>query len=299
MNLPITEAEFSDSAVLGAPEDIARSPWVVLKFGGTSVSSAESWATIAGLVRNRLAAELKPVVVHSALQGVSNKLLAALQAAAAGERTGLVAEIREQHYELARQLGVDGPALLNETLHELEQLIAGVRLVREVSVRVHVRIMALGELMATRLGAEYLDKVGIPVEWLDARDLLISVSSGGGQRSRDYLSAKCASFADAAMQERLAASGKVILTQGFIARNEWGETVILGRGGSDTSAAYFDVMASRGKATPRTDCRPAIGASSVATRRRTGTSGMPAERTLSSSGSGGTIRPIFESTARS
>jgi len=239
MNLPITEAEFGDSAVLGASEDVARSPWVVLKFGGTSVSSAESWATIAGLVRNRLAAELKPVVVHSALQGVSNKLLAALQAAAAGERTGLVAEIREQHYELARQLGVDGPALLNETLHELEQLIAGVRLVREVSVRVHVRIMALGELMATRLGAEYLNKVGIPVEWLDARDLLTSVSSGGGQRSRDYLSAKCASFADAHMQERLAASGKVILSQGFIARNEWGETVILGRGGSDTSAAYF------------------------------------------------------------
>ncbi len=93
MNLPITEAEFSDSAALGASEDIARSPWVVLKFGGTSVSSAESWATIAGLVRNRLAAELKPLVVHSALQGVSNKLLAALQAAAAGERTGLVAEI--------------------------------------------------------------------------------------------------------------------------------------------------------------------------------------------------------------
>jgi bifunctional diaminopimelate decarboxylase / aspartate kinase len=239
MNPPITEAEFSDSAVLGASEDISGSPWVVLKFGGTSVSSAETWSTIAGLVRNRLTAGLKPVVVHSALQGVSNKLQAALQAAAAGEHSGLTREIREQHYELARQLGVDGPALLDETLHELDQLIAGVRLVREVSVRVHVRIMALGELMATRLGAEYLNRVGIPVEWLDARDLLTSVGSGGGQRSRDYLSAKCASFADLATQERLAASGKVILTQGFIARNEWGETVILGRGGSDTSAAYF------------------------------------------------------------
>ena len=239
MNLPITEAEFSDSAALGASQEIAASPWVVLKFGGSSVSSAETWATIAGLVRNRLDAGLKPVVVHSALQGVSNKLEAALRTAAAGERSGLIGEIRAQHYELARQLGVDGPALLEETLHELEQLIAGVRLVREVSVRVHVRIMALGELMATRLGAEYLNRVGIAVDWLDARDLLTSVGSGGGQRSRDYLSAKCASFADPVMQERLAASGRVILTQGFIARNEWGETVILGRGGSDTSAAYF------------------------------------------------------------
>lgn len=239
MNLPITEAEFSDSAALGASAEIAASPWVVLKFGGTSVSSAENWATIAGLVRNRIESGLKPVVVHSALQGVSNKLAAALEAAAAGERSGLAGEIRKQHYELARQLGIDGPALLEETLHELEQLIAGVRLVREVSVRVHVRIMALGELMATRLGAEYLNRVGIPVEWHDARELLTSASSGGGQRSRDYLSAKCASFPEPVMQERLAVSGKVILTQGFIARNEWGETVILGRGGSDTSAAYF------------------------------------------------------------
>ncbi len=49
------------------------------------------------------------------------------------------------------------PGCLDETLHQLDQLVAGVRLVREVSVRVRVRIMALGELMSTRLGAEFLN----------------------------------------------------------------------------------------------------------------------------------------------
>ena len=149
-----TEATFATSDALGAPEEISSSPWVVMKFGGTSVSSAANWATIAKLIQNRLDAGLQPVIVHSALKGVSNGLEQILLAAAAGEDTAdALATIRTQHYELAESLGLDGPGLLDDTLHELEQLVAGIRLVREVSVRVRVRIMALGELMATRLGA--------------------------------------------------------------------------------------------------------------------------------------------------
>jgi diaminopimelate decarboxylase/aspartate kinase len=235
----LAEADFGDSGSLGAPNEIAASPWTVLKFGGTSVSTAESWATIAGLIRNRLADGLHPVIVHSALRGVSNALEETLQEAAAGKSSDDLAQIREQHYELAESLGIDGPALLDKRLHELEQLIAGVRLVREVSVRVRVRIMAIGELMATCLGAEYLRSVGLPVVWVDARDFLTSVGSSGGQRALDYLAAKCESNPDVEFQKRLQSTGDVILTQGFIARNEWGETVLLGRGGSDTSASYF------------------------------------------------------------
>ena len=234
-----TEACFTSGAALGAPAEIAESPWVVMKFGGTSVSSADSWSMIARLIRNRLADGLKPVVIHSALQGVSNRLDGILREATAGRASEELDTIRAQHYELAEALQLDGPALLDDTLHELEQLVAGVRLVREVSVRVRVRIMALGELMATRLGAEYLRAAGVPIEWLDARDVLTSVSSSGGQRKLDYLSAKCEAIADPDLQKRLAGLDKVVLTQGFIARNEWGETVLLGRGGSDTSAAYF------------------------------------------------------------
>jgi diaminopimelate decarboxylase/aspartate kinase len=233
------EAEFFSSAALGAPPDIAESPWVVMKFGGTSVSSADNWQIIAGLIRNRLAEGLQPVVVHSALKGVSNALEKVLVAAAAGTSTDELAAIRQQHYDLAEALGIDGPALLDATLHELEQLVAGVRLIREVSVRVHVRIMALGELMATRLGVEYLGQVGVPAAWMDARDVLTSISSSGGQRKQDYLAAVCEATPDSYLIEKFSKLGKVVVTQGFIARNEMGETVLLGRGGSDTSAAYF------------------------------------------------------------
>jgi diaminopimelate decarboxylase/aspartate kinase len=207
MNDTETEALFGSSASLGAPVEIAESPWTVMKFGGTSVSSAKSWSVIAGLIRNRLADDLKLIIVHSALKGVSNELQSMLQEAAAGKTSDGLAKIRGQHYELATALGLDGPGLLADSLHELEQLVAGVRLVREVSVRVHVRIMALGELMATRLGAEYLRRIGLPVEWADARDLLTTVSSSGGQRTQDYLSAKCDANSDLAFQNKLDTAG--------------------------------------------------------------------------------------------
>ena len=234
-----TEAPFANSATLGATDEVAESSWVVMKFGGSNVSTAENWAAIATLLRNRVDEGLQPVVIHSALKGISNGLEKVLQAASDGQTSETLATIREQHYALATSLQLDGAALLDDTLHELEQLVAGVRLIREVSVRVRVRVMALGEIMATRLGAEYLQRAGLAVHWADARDLLTSVSSSGGQRSRDYLSAKCDANADAEFARTLASAGKIILTQGFIARNEWGETVLLGRGGSDTSASYF------------------------------------------------------------
>ncbi len=239
MSTSIVEADFTNSAALGAPPDIANSPWVVMKFGGSSVSTLENWNIIAGLLKRRLAAGFRPVVVHSALKGVSNKLESVLQSALAGDPSDVLNEVRSQHYELAQALGLDGPAMLDDTLRELDQLVAGVRLVREVSVRVRVRIMALGELMATRLGAAFLTSQSLPVQWMDARELLTSQSQGGRQTSTAYLAATCGFEADAELQAQLTTENSIVLTQGFIARNRNGETVLLGRGGSDTSAAYF------------------------------------------------------------
>ena len=239
MNAKFTEAEFEDSAALGAPDTLAQSPWVVMKFGGTSVSSAESWQTIATLVRARLESGLQPVVVHSALQGVSNALEEVLAGAVAGNPLGQLEGIRRQHYDLAEALGLDGTALLEDRMHELEQLVAGVRLVKEVSVRVRVRVMALGELMSTQLGAAFLKAQGLPAIWHDARDLLTSRSRPGTNPVTSYLAATCDYAHDLLLEAKLSEQVGIVLTQGFIARNNAGETVLLGRGGSDTSAAYF------------------------------------------------------------
>jgi aspartokinase len=55
--------------------------WVVLKFGGTSVSNAANWHNIAAVIRARIAANLRPVVVHSALSGITDRLESLLAAA--------------------------------------------------------------------------------------------------------------------------------------------------------------------------------------------------------------------------
>lgn len=231
----VEEAEF-DTDPSGL---VAESPWVVLKFGGTSVSSLANWQTIAALIQNRLDTGLKPVIVHSALQGVSNRLAEILTLAVDGDPAEQVNAIREQHAQLAAEMEIDGESILSQIFQELEQLVAGIRLVREVSVRVRAKVMALGEFMSTQLGAEYLRQQGLPVRWVDAREHMNSDSRPGQKRTRDYLSATCDFAPDQAMQSAFAAEGLVTVTQGFIARNCHGDTVLLGRGGSDTSAAYF------------------------------------------------------------
>jgi len=130
--------------------------WLVLKFGGTSVSSLERWQTIRDLIIERQEVGFRPVVVHSALAQVSNLLLDALDGAVAGDYEGPVTSIVEAHHKLARDLDLDGESLLEPFLESLHQMLAGVKLIREVSPRVHVKVLSLGELMATTLGTAYL-----------------------------------------------------------------------------------------------------------------------------------------------
>ena len=210
-----------------------------MKFGGTSVSTADRWQTIRDLIHERQAAGYRPVIVHSALATVSNGLQAALNASVEGDYRQQYDEIVAVHLQLATALGIDGQALLAEFLANLEQLLAGIRLIREISPRVHVKVMALGELMGTTLGAAYLQSQGLSVDWTDARDLLQSVDVPHENERSRYLSASCLFDTDPDLRVRLAATDGVVLTQGFIARNADGESVLLGRGGSDTSAAYL------------------------------------------------------------
>jgi diaminopimelate decarboxylase/aspartate kinase len=213
--------------------------WLVMKFGGSSVSTAASWQTIRDLIRERESAGYRPVVVHSALATVSNRLQSALDAAVNGDYRHEYEDLFEVHTQLATALGLDGQALLTAFFNDLEQLLAGIRLIREISPRVHVKVMALGELMATTLGAAYLESQGLSVAWIDARDFLQSVDVPNENERTRYLSASCAYDTDPGIQSRLGDTGGVILTQGFIARNPGGDSVLLGRGGSDTSAAYL------------------------------------------------------------
>jgi bifunctional diaminopimelate decarboxylase / aspartate kinase len=218
---------------------ITASSFVVLKFGGTSVSTAQNWRNIARVLRERLAEGLVPVVVHSALSGVTDRLEQLIEAALSGQHLPILSELEARHAALAESLGISLPPALARRFEELHQLAAGVALVGEASERIRAQVMSTGEFLATELGAAFLAREGLPVEWLDARTLLTASARRGASARAAILSAACDYAPDPALAARLARPGTLFLTQGFIAADRDGHTVLLGRGGSDTSGAYL------------------------------------------------------------
>jgi diaminopimelate decarboxylase/aspartate kinase len=213
--------------------------WVVLKFGGTSVSSVANWHNIAGVVRTRIAASLRPVIVHSALSGITDRLESLLAAAVGGAHANVLDQIDARHRDLARMLGIVPSQQFEIFMQELRQMADTLARSRDLSDGLRARVMAMGELLATTLGATFLNAQGIGTAWADARQVLRAETRPGATRKSSLLSATCDFTPDAALQSRWRALDQVVITQGFIAANDTGETVLLGRGGSDTSGAYF------------------------------------------------------------
>src|SRR5688572_3374906 len=216
----------------------SASAWIVVKFGGTSVSTLVNWRNIALIVKRRLDSGARVLVVHSAITKITDMLEKLLAAAIAGNPEEPLKAIEQRHRELATELGVGESAQLQGYFDELRQMANGIALVRELSDKTRARVMANGELMATEIGSRFLKSQGIDVAWMDARDML-SAEDRGASAKASVLSATCSFAPDAALEKRLDAATPVVITQGFIARDSEGNTCLLGRGGSDTSAAYL------------------------------------------------------------
>lgn len=210
--------------------------WVVLKFGGTSVKSLADWRVISKRIEAVQAEGKRAFVVHSAIATISDLLDTLVSKAVSGEGEAELETIKARHLALSEELGVDGEALLAPHFDALTRLRAGLALTGDASPRLKARIMAQGELMATRLGQAWLASTGVASAWLDARDHLAALPASG---ARGYLAVDCAHDRDDRLRDQCAGLAGAVVTQGFIARREDGDTALLGRGGSDTSASYF------------------------------------------------------------
>ena len=217
----------------------SASEWIVLKFGGTSVSSAANWRNIAEVTAARRAEGARVLIVHSALSGITDRLERLLEVARGPAQEADLAEIEARHRRLAADLGIDLGQACERHLLELRQIAAGVALIGEVSDHTRARVMAAGELMATDLGARFLAAQGIEAEWADARTMLAAEERANASAKASVLSAVCKFAPDPLLEQRLRAMAPVVVTQGFIASDSEGNTVLLGRGGSDTSGSYL------------------------------------------------------------
>jgi len=215
---------------------------IVMKFGGTSVARAGAIRQVGQIVK-RFAAG-RPVVVVSALAGVTDDLLALAGAAAAGRRLEVgrrLSRLEARHREVARGLGLDGkasgslPASLAAEFAELRDILHGILLLREPSRRSLDLVVSFGERLAAHVLAAHLAGVGIKARYADARDFILTDDTHGaavvdldatGRRARRRLLA-------------LRKGGHLPVVTGFIGRTRQGATTTLGRSGSDYTAALL------------------------------------------------------------
>ena len=216
-------------------------PWIVLKFGGTSVSTRVRWDKIAAVAQGWRARGRRVLIVVSALSGITDKLKAITAAADAVQRQALRDEILARHQAMFAELGLSDHAPIHYWLERLDALVANVR-ADAAALPWQAEVLAFGELMSSTLGVGYLESLGLPAHWLDAREHLHAQPLPNQNAWGRHLSASVPTAPDPALADALAARGELFVTQGFIARNSAGETVILGRGGSDTSASYFGAL---------------------------------------------------------
>jgi diaminopimelate decarboxylase/aspartate kinase len=224
--------------------------WVVLKFGGTSVSRRHRWDTIGRLAKRKLDetgaedAGSRVLVVVSALSGVTNELQAIANAGAADRREidARIEALVERHRDFCTELELDPDAVLGARLAALRALGADPRAAAR-ALDWQAEVLAQGELLSSTLGAAYLRAQGLDFGWCDAREWLDAVSLPNASAWAQRLSVNCRYLGIEDFRARFAAQPtRMLITQGFIARHADRGTAILGRGGSDTSAAYFGAL---------------------------------------------------------
>jgi len=211
---------------------------IVSKFGGTSVSSRQTWENILHICRRHMTEGLFPVLVCSARSQASNMLEQLIQEAYRQAHMDLLDQFTTAHYSLAQELEVDS-SIIEPELQCLQQWLTGIGLLKHVPAKTHAQIMSLGELISTKLGQAFLAAQGLRVSWFDAREA-IHCQAHSLIEFENYCQARChGTLNPKLIQDFAERQVDVVITQGFIASNAQGETVLLGRGGSDTSGALF------------------------------------------------------------
>lgn len=208
----------------------------VFKFGGASLRDPAGIKNVASILQTY---KSKPVViVVSAMGKTTNALeeVVAAHAAQNGKAMDLLNAIREQHYAIMGDLfepGDEAYAAVNDHFVAAEWVLD-----EEPHPNydyMYDQIICLGELVSSVIVAAYLNKLGLPTQWLDARDVILTddiYREGWVQWEETIARAKAKALP-------LVEKGGFLLTQGFIGSTTENATTTLGREGSDYTAAIF------------------------------------------------------------
>ncbi len=203
----------------------------VFKFGGASLRTASGIRQVAKIVGQ---ADRPLIVVVSAMGKTTNlleKIHAGMRAGNASEN--LLDECREYHRTIVDDLFDDNGSTVN---NEVETVIANLGTDAKLSLpfdATYDQVVSKGEFISSIIVFHFLTKIGLDVQWLDARQLIATDHTFREGKIQWEETAKRINAAIAAT------SKAIFITQGFIGGTEEGLTTTLGREGSDFTAAIF------------------------------------------------------------
>lgn len=204
----------------------------VAKFGGTSVANFDAMTACAKIV---MADSNTRVVVLSASAGVTNYLVELANGCDLERRNEIIEAVRTIQFNIINQLKQPEAVIpeINCLLEHIEALSESASLA--TSLALTDELICHGEMMSTRIFTQLLNEQNFPAVWVDVRDVVATNSQFGKAAPNDE---KTQAQADQVLKP-LITDGKIVITQGFIGRDDEGKTTTLGRGGSDYSAALL------------------------------------------------------------
>jgi aspartate kinase len=214
---------------------------IVIKFGGTSVGDADRVANAIEIVSERR--HLEPIVVVSALAGVTNDLVGASEAACAQDPkrvAEIIGTIRQRHEDVALQLVQQKSDFLeafirqlDKQIEEVDTILRGIALLGEITMRARDKVMATGEKLSSVLFAYTMMMRALPGEHVHSEEVIRTNDHFGGATPLMDRTREAAERVLLPLLERK----RIPVMGGFIGRTESGATTTLGRNGSDYSAA--------------------------------------------------------------
>ncbi|KQC33065.1 aspartate kinase [Nonlabens sp. YIK11] len=205
---------------------------IVLKFGGTSVSSPANLKQLKNIVESKSESF---IVVVSAFSGITNLLESIATNSLQQEPHALLKEFKDIHVDHIKNYFTDKQQTevlveIQKKCNQLENICTSVFTLQELSNRTRALILSFGERLSSFVVHRYLNAHGVAIELLDPTKII----TGNG----DYLNTTV-DFEKTAAQAAAIVKNANYIIGGFIASNEKGEVVTLGRGGSDYTAAIL------------------------------------------------------------
>ena len=218
---------------------------IVMKFGGSSVATGKKIRHVAELIADNSREDCAVVAVVSALDGVTDQLIQAAEAAKKGNREYIRKfkhEILERHLVTAKEAIKDGQIreeaeqTLKARIDELEQVLTGIVYVGELTPKSRDTVIAYGEKLSAPIVSGALKDLELKSEHLTGGEAGIATDNNFGEAG---LLMNVTKYQVKKNLEPLLKKGTVPVLTGFIAATQNGETTTLGRGGSDYTATII------------------------------------------------------------